>query len=62
MAHGAAPEWSTWRLEPGAAALEVTIDPAAHGMDAVGPLTRDVMLRTAAGAELDFTLKAVVTH
>ncbi|MDE3113615.1 MAG: hypothetical protein KGN00_05560 [Chloroflexota bacterium] len=55
-------KWSTWRLAPGAAMLEVTIDPAAHGDDAVGPLSRGVYLMTSAGKELDFELKATLTH
>ena len=62
MAHDLVQSWSAWRLGDGPASLEVTVDPAAHGMDATGPLTRGVVLRTSAGTELDFTLKAVVTH
>lgn len=62
MSHGPEPGWSSWRLASGAASLEVTMDPAAHGPDAVGPWTRKVLLRTASGTELDFTLKATVTH
>ena len=60
MSHGLVPAWTPWRLQPGAATLEVTVDPAAHGPDAVGPLTRGVTLRTASGRDLQFTLKATV--
>jgi hypothetical protein len=59
MAHGLT-TWSPWRLAAGAASLEVTMDPAAHGPTAIGPWTRTVRLRTASGAELQFTLKATV--
>lgn len=62
MAHGLVPAWTAWRLQPGEARLEVTVDPAAHGPDAVGPLTRSATLRTASGQELQFTLKATVAR
>lgn len=61
MAHGGIGGWSSWTLGAGPAALEVTIDPAAHG-DVVGPLSRGVYLKTSAGKELEFTLNAVVSH
>jgi hypothetical protein len=62
MTHDLVGRWRTWALEPGQAKLEVTIDPAAHGPDALGPLSRGVALRTSSGKELQFTLKAEVTH
>lgn len=61
MEHGTLQQWSRWPLEAGAATLEVTIDPAAHGPTALGPVSRGVMLMTGSGEELRFTLKAVVT-
>jgi hypothetical protein len=62
MEHGAnAAAWRRWELTPGAPArLEVTIDPAAHGPNATGPISRGVVLTTAEGQELQFTLAAVV--
>ena len=62
MEHNTLQRWASWALGPGPAALEVTIDPAAHGDDAVGPLSRGVYLKTSAGKELDFELKATLTH
>jgi hypothetical protein len=40
--------------------LEVSVDPAAHGEAGLGPIQRAVMLRTASGQELTFTLKATI--
>jgi hypothetical protein len=42
--------------------VEVSIDPAAHGDAGIGPITRMVAIKTATGQELQFTLKATVTH
>jgi hypothetical protein len=50
-------------LEPNVPAyVEISIDPAAHGDAGVGPWTRMVALRTAAGQELQFTVRANVTR
>lgn len=62
MDHGVFRRWASWPLETGHATLEVTVDPAAHGPDALGPLSRGVTLRTSAGRELQFTLKAEVSR
>ncbi|TAK24102.1 MAG: hypothetical protein EPO26_06730 [Chloroflexota bacterium] len=64
MSHdSAAPGWSTWTVSGGGpAALEVEIDPAAHGPEGVGPLTRGVFLATGVNEDaLQFILKANVT-
>lgn len=62
MEHGVLLRWPTWPLRAGPATLEVTIDPAAHGDDAVGPLSRGVYLKTSDGKELDLELTATLTH
>lgn len=41
--------------------LEVTIDPAAHGPNGIGPIQRGVTLKTAGGQELTFDLHAQIT-
>jgi hypothetical protein len=42
--------------------VEVSVDPAAHGEGGVGPFTRVVGLKTAAGQKLQFTVRGVVTR
>jgi hypothetical protein len=42
--------------------LEATIDPAAHGLDAIGPIERGVSVKLASGQVLAFDLKANVTR
>lgn len=50
------------RLSAGQPAyLEVSIDPAAHGDQAFGPILRVVTMRTASGQTMDFELRANVT-
>ena len=50
-------------LEPDQPAyLEVSIDPAAHGDAALGPIMRMVTLRTAGGQALEFELRAKVVR
>ena len=50
------------RLDTGAARLDVQVDPAAHGEEGLGPITRGVILRTAAGQNLTFEMAAVVVR
>ena len=46
-------------LEAGEPAyLEASIDPAAHGLDAIGPIERGVGVKLASGQTLEFNLKA----
>ena len=64
MSHdSSAPAWSTWTVSGGQpTALEVEIDPAAHGPEGIGPLTRGVFLATGTEKDaLQFILKANVT-
>lgn len=42
--------------------VEISIDPAAHGPAGAGPWTRMVALKTAAGQEVQLTVKALVTQ
>lgn len=42
--------------------LEASIDPAAHGEAALGPIMRVVTLNTAAGQTLEFELRANVVR
>lgn len=42
--------------------VEISVDPAAHGPQGAGPWTRMVALKTAAGQEVQFTVKALVTQ
>lgn len=42
--------------------VEISVDPAAHGPAGAGPWTRVVALKTAAGQEVQFTVKALVTQ
>lgn len=48
------------RLTAGPAALEVTVDPAAHGPAALGPIQRDVIVTTVTGERRRFTVLADV--
>jgi hypothetical protein len=41
--------------------LEVTIDPAAHGPAGIGPVQRVVIVTTAGGERIPFTVLAEVT-
>ncbi|MHB1415308.1 MAG: hypothetical protein ACYC1C_08650 [Chloroflexota bacterium] len=50
-------------LQPGQPAhLEVTIDPAAHGENGLGPIERMVRLTTTEGQTIEFTLTANVVR
>jgi hypothetical protein len=40
--------------------LEVTVDPAAHGDAGLGPIRRAVLMKTASGEEMTFSLTADV--
>jgi hypothetical protein len=42
--------------------LEVKIDPAAHGPDAIGPIERGVSVKLASAQVLSFDLKANITR
>lgn len=49
------------RIMPGEPAyLEVSIDPAAHGEEGLGPIQRGAFLKTSSGQSLAFDLSAYV--
>jgi hypothetical protein len=63
MSHGAGAAVVNVPLAVGQPAyLEVSIDPTAHGPDAVGPMQRGVMVQTSEGQELQFVLAANLTR
>lgn len=63
MDHGNAPQRPlNMRLSGGEPAnLEVTVDPAAHGPAGIGPIQRVVIVTTAGGERLNFSVLADVT-
>lgn len=63
MSHGSDAPIVNVPLEEGQPTyLEVSIDPAAHGPNGIGPIQRGVMVQTASGQELRFVLAATVTR
>ncbi|MHB1006018.1 MAG: hypothetical protein ACYC3S_10295 [Chloroflexota bacterium] len=52
-----------FKLEPDQpATLEVTIDPAAHGPQGVGPFLRGITITTNDGKEYDFEMKGTIVR
>jgi hypothetical protein len=64
MTHSAAPPTTvSFDLKSGESAyLEVKIDPAAHGPDAIGPIERGVSVKLASGQIFTVDLTANVTR
>lgn len=55
------PVW--FEVAPGqTATLEVTIDPAAHGPQGVGPFRRGITLTTVDGSNLEFLLSGTIAR
>jgi hypothetical protein len=63
MSHGSSAPGVNVSLEPDQPAmLEVSIDPAAHGPDAVGPAKRAIFVTTASGQQLEFLVALNITR
>ena len=59
----AAPVPANFTLREGTPAfLEVTVDPAAHGPQGIGPIRRGITLKLAGGRELNFEVIGTIVQ
>ncbi len=62
MANGQSQPVGITLVEGQPAYVEVKIDPTAHGLSGVGPITRGVTLKTSGAQQLDFELKGTIVN
>lgn len=62
MSNGPAPAIRFKVVPDEPAYLEVTVDPAAHGEQGVGPFRRGITVKTNDGQQLDFVLSGTIVR